>query len=291
MNLLEWINQGINSLNDAASPSIDALGFHIFVALLTAMMVWFGVQQALASAQDAAGVNMAKFVHLVVMGSFTYTLIEFYHSAIPGVGYSFHDFITIGAASVANMIGQDSISQIFKAINDLQAQAGSGILKAIMSPYYAIVFAIIQVLLATFSALTVSIVAYGVVAAAVTGLLGPLFIPFLLIDKLDFLFWGWLRAFIGFSFYKIVAAAVIAILGHLCELYYAGLMPLDPITLIPKMPLLILLIVTDIYLLFKIPAITSSIFSGNTGQDGGLDIMSLADRQTKHQTKHRRGSK
>jgi len=278
MNLLDWINQGIDTLTNTASPSIDALGFHIFVALLTAMMVWFGVQEALASAQGATGFNMAKFVHFVVMGSFTYTLIEFYHSAIPGVGYSFHDFITVGATSVANMIGQDSINQMLKTINDLQGQAGSDILKAIMNTYYAIVVVMIQVLLAIFSAVIAAIVAYGVLAAAVAGLLGPLFIPFLLVDKLNFLFWGWLRAFIGFSFYKIVAAAVMAILGHLYMLFYTGLMPLDPATLIAKMPLLILLIVVNIYLLFKIPAITSSIFSGHTGHGGGLGIIALAGR-------------
>jgi hypothetical protein len=278
MNLIDWINQGIDALTNTASPSIDALGFHIFVALLTTIMVWFGVQEALASAQGATGFNMAKFVHFVVMGSFTYTLIEFYHSAIPGVGYSFHDFITVGATSVANMIGQDSINQMLKAINDLQGQAGSDILKAIMNTYYAIVVVMIQVLLAIFSAVIAAIVAYGVLAAAVAGLLGPLFIPFLLVEKLNFLFWGWLRAFIGFSFYKIVAAAVMAILGHLYMLFYTGLMPLDPATLIAKMPLLILLIVVNIYLLFKIPAITSSIFSGHTGHGGGLGIIALAGR-------------
>lgn len=275
MNLLEWINQSIDSLTNAASPSIDALGFHIFVALLTAMMVWFGVQEALASAQGGTGFNMPKFVHFVVMGSFTYTLIEFYHSAIPGVGYSFHDFITVGASSVANMIGQDGIDQLFKAVNDLQSQAGSFILKAMMGYYYAIVGVMIQVLLAIFSAVIVAIVAYGVLGAAVAGLLGPLFIPFLLVDKLNFLFWGWLRAFIGFSFYKVVAAAVVAILGRLCLLFYAGLMPLDPTTLVPKMPLLILLIVLNIHLLFKIPEITSSIFSGQTGDGGGVGDITM----------------
>lgn len=277
MNLLDWINQGIDNLTNTASPSIDALGFHIFVALLTAMMVWFGVQEALASAQGGTGFNMAKFVHFVVMGSFTYTLIEFYHSVIPGVGYSFHDFITVGATSVANIIGQESVNQMLQAINDLQGQAGSDILKAIMNTYYAIVVVMIQVLLAIFSAVIAAIVAYGVLAAAVAGLLGPLFIPFLLVDKLNFLFWGWLRAFIGFSFYKIVAAAVMAILGHLAMLLLTGLMPLDPATLIAKMPLLILLIVVNVYLLFKIPAITGSIFSGHTGH-GGEVITALADR-------------
>jgi len=281
MNLLEWINQGIDSLNSAASPRIDALGFHIFVALLTVMMVWFGVQQALASAQDAAGFNMAKFVHLVVMGSFTYTLIEFYQSAIPGVGYSFHDFITVGASSVANIIGQDAIDQMLKAVNDLQGQVGSSILKAIMSPYYTALIVMIQVLLATFSALTVAIVSYGILGAAVVGLLGPLFIPFLLVDKLNFLFWGWLRAFIGFSFYKVVAAAVVAILGHLYTLFYTGLMPLEPMTIARKFPLLILLIVLNIYLLFKIPEITGSIFSGHTGDGGGVGNITMSMFQSK----------
>ena len=36
---------------------------------------------------------------------------------------------------------------------------------------------------------------------------------FFLVEKLNFLFWGWLRAFIGFSFYKVVAAAVLSVLG------------------------------------------------------------------------------
>lgn len=283
VNLLDWLNQGIDSLTNTASPRIDALGFHIFVALLTVMMVWFGVQQALASAQGATGFNMAKFVHLVVMGSFTYTLIEFYHSAIPGVGFSFHDFITVGATSVANIIGQDSISQILKAINDLQGQVGSDILKAIMNTYYAIVVVMIQVLLASFSALIAGIVAYGVLGAAVAGLLGPLFIPFLLVDKLNFLFWGWLRAFLGFSFYKVVAAAVVAILGHLYLLFYTVLTPLDPKTIVQKLPLLILLIVMNLYLLSKIPAITSSIFSGQAGSDGGLELIAIALRNLQNQ--------
>ena len=99
--------------------------------------------------------------------------------------------------------------------------------------------------------------------------LGLSFIPFLLVDKLSFLFWGWLRAFIGFSFYKVVAAAVLSVLGHLYQLYYMSLIPLDPVTLITKLPFLMLLVLVNIYILFKIPAITGSIFSGHTGGQGG----------------------
>jgi hypothetical protein len=279
MNLLDWINQGITNLTNTGSPSIDALGFHIFLALLTTMMVWFGVTEALASAQGGVGFNMAKFVEFVVLASFAYTLIEFYDTAIPGVGYSFKDFINVGSTSVANMISMDSVNQMNQAITDMQNQLGSGILKAVMNVYYAIVMATVQIMLGIFSATITAIIAYGAIGAAVAGILGPLFIPFLLVDKLNFLFWGWLRAFIGFSFYKVVAAAVLSVLSHLYTLYYANLIPLDAASLITKLPLLIVLILVNVFILFKIPEITNSIFSGHTGGGGGtMGMIALALR-------------
>ena len=60
MNLLDWINQGIDNMTQVAGPGMDALGFRIFVALLTTMMVWFGVQEALSSAQGGPGFNFAS---------------------------------------------------------------------------------------------------------------------------------------------------------------------------------------------------------------------------------------
>ena len=279
MNLLDWINQGITSLTSTGSPSINALGFHIFLALLTTMMVWFGVQEALASAQGGVGFNMAKFVEFVVLASFAYTLIEFYDTAIPGVGYSFKDFISIGSTSVANMISMDSVNQMNQAITDMQNQLGSGIVKAVMNVYFAIVMAIVQIMLGIFSATITAIIAYGAIGAAVAGILGPLFIPFLLVDKLNFLFWGWLRAFLGFNFYKVVAAAVLSVLSHLYTLYYANLIPLDAASLVTKLPLLIVLILVNVFILFKIPEITNSIFSGHTGGGGStMGMIALALR-------------
>ena len=54
MNLLDWINQGIDGMTQVAGPGMDSLGFRIFIALLTTMMVWFGVQEALSSSQGGA---------------------------------------------------------------------------------------------------------------------------------------------------------------------------------------------------------------------------------------------
>jgi hypothetical protein len=50
MGLLNWITSGMRHIDQHASPSIDALGLRICIALATIMLVWFGVQEALASA-------------------------------------------------------------------------------------------------------------------------------------------------------------------------------------------------------------------------------------------------
>lgn len=220
---LQWITQGCDALTATASPSVDALGLHICIALATMMLVWFGVQESLASAHGGPGFNMGKFLSFFMLITFAYVMVKFYDSAIPGVGYSLRGFIDGGAQYLVTVIGNDSMTTIQQTLGEALNNSGPGIVKVLMSPYYALVYVIVQVLLAIFTAAVSAIVAYGAVGVAVVGLLGPVFIPFLVFDKLDFLFWGWLRAFIGFCFYKVLAAAVLSILGHLLAQYYTNI--------------------------------------------------------------------
>jgi hypothetical protein len=278
MGILNWITQGCDALTATAAPSIDALGLHICIALATIMLVWFGVQESLSSAQGGPGFNMAKFISFFMLITFAYVMVRFYDSVIPGVGYSLRGFINGGAQYLVTIIGNQSLTNILSILDQAQATSGPGVVKALMNPYYAIVYVLIQVILAFFSAVVSVIVAYGAVESAVVGLVGPVFIPFLVFDKLEFLFWGWLRAFIGFCFYKVLAAAVLSIMGTLLAHYYADLVAFsDPGLMVKQLPLLIILVVVNIYILFKIPALTVSIFSGSAGgHDAGMGLLTAA---------------
>jgi type IV secretory pathway VirB6-like protein len=275
MGLLTWITQACDTLTSTASPSIDALGLRICIALATIMLVWFGIQEALASANGGPGFSMGKFLNFFLLITFAYTMVKFYDSSIPGVGYSLRGFINGGAQYLVSVIGTDSVTSIQNTLNQAQSTSGPGITKALMNPYYAIVYVIIQVLIAVLSAAVSAIIAYGAIASAVIGLLGPVFIPFLVFNKLEFLFWGWLRAFMGFCFYKVLAAAVFSILAHVLAEYYTELVAFsDPGNMVQELPLLILLVFVSIYILFKIPAMTQSLFSGHTG--GGSSGLGMA---------------
>jgi len=280
MGVLNWITQGCDTLASTASPSIDALGLHICIALATIMLVWFGVQEALASAHGGPGFSMGRFLSFFMLITFAYTMVKFYDNPIPGIGYSFRGFINGGAQYLVSVIGSDSTTSIQNTINQAQTANGPGMMKALMNPYYAMVYLVIQVLIAVLAAAVSAIVAYGAVASAVIGLLGPIFIPFLVFDKLEFLFWGWLRAFIGFCFYKVLAAAVLSILAHLLAAYYTQFVAFsDPGSMVQELPLLILLVFVNIYILFKVPAMTQSLFGGHTGgHDGGMGVAMMAIR-------------
>ena len=98
----------------------------------------------------------------------------------------------------------------------------------------------------------------------------PVFIPWMVFDKTAFLFWGWLKAFVGFEFYKVVAAATMSVMSHLLIAYFtSGAMNVDaPQKLITLMPGLIILCFIAAFILFKIPTMTASLFSGHIGGHG-----------------------
>ncbi len=275
MDLFQWITQACNSLTSTVAPSVDSIGVHICVALATIMLVWFGVQEALASAHGGPGFNMGRFLSFFMLITFAYTMVKFYDSSIPGIGYSLKGFINGGAQQLVDLIGTDSANQILNTLKQAESSEGPGMMSTLTSPYNAIIYALIQVLIAGLSALISVIIAYGAVASSIVGLLGPIFIPFLVFDKLEFLFWGWLRAFLGFSFYKVVAAATLSILSQLLAHYYAMMSGfVDPATMVEKLPVLILLVVVNGFILLKIPAMTATIFSGHTGgHDAGTGVI------------------
>jgi hypothetical protein len=281
MGFFEYIAQGCQSLAATAAPSITAMGIHIVIALATIMMVWFGVQEALASAHGGAGFSMARFLNLFMLLTFAYAMVNYYDTSIPGLGFSIKSFIDGGTANLVNLIGSDGATSMLKEIHAASSKTGPGILNSLMSPYYAIVYFVVQFLLALLAAIISAVLAYGAIAATIIGLLGPIFIPFLVFDKLDWLFWGWLKAYLGFSFYKVVAAATMNVLSHVLTNYYLqlGQSVADPSLMVQTLPFLILLVLVNVYVLFKIPSMTHSLFTGSTGgHGGGLGLAMMAIR-------------
>lgn len=253
MDFLILIKNGCDNLTATVSPSIDALGLHMVIALATIMLVWFGVQEALASAQGGPGFSIPKFISFFVLITFAYCFVKFYDGSIPGVGYSLKGFISGGTSVLVDYIGHDSSQEVQNTIHKALGKLGT-LSPTLTEPYLLICTYTVQVVLTIFAGLIGVIIAYGAIGATVIGILGPVFIPWMVFDKTDFLFWGWLKAFLGFEFYKVVAAATMSVMSHLLISYLtSGATYInDPQRLVAVMPGLLMLCFITGFVLLKI---------------------------------------
>ncbi|WP_035351406.1 type IV secretion system protein [Edaphobacter aggregans] len=274
MDFLIIIKDGCDKLTATMGPSVDSLGLHMVISLATIMLVWFGVQEALASSQGGLGFSIGKFLNFFILITFAYCFVKFYDSSIPGIGYSLKGFVSGGTSSLVNYIGTDQTQEVQNTIHQALSKIGT-LSPSFTEPYTLLCTFTVQIILTILTAVIAVIIAYGAIAATIVGLLGPIFIPWMVFDKTEFLFWGWLRAYLGFMFYKVVAAATLSVISHLLITYLtSGAMNVDsPAKLIYLMPGLLVLVFVACFILIKIPAMTASLFSGHTGgHDGGLSI-------------------
>ena len=274
MDFLILIKNGCDNLTATVAPSVDSLGLHMVISLATIMLVWFGVQEALASAQGGPGFNIANFLNFFLLITFAYCFVRFYDGGIPGIGYSLKGFVSGGTSSLVDYIGNDSTQEVQDTIRTALAQVGN-MSPSFTEPYKLLCSYTVQIVLSILTALIAVIIAYGAIGATIIGLLGPVFIPWMVFSKTDFLFWGWLRAFLGFEFYKVVAAATMSVMSHLLISYLtSGAMNVDsPEKLVTLMPALLMLCFIAGFILLKIPAMTATLFSGHTGgHDAGFGV-------------------
>lgn len=163
-------------------------------------------------------------------------------------------------------IGNDSTQEVQATIHQALGKIGS-LPPTFTEPYRLLCTFTVQLVMRILAGLISVILAYGAIGATVIGILGPVFIPWMVFDKTDFLFWGWLKAFIGFEFYKVVAAATMSVMSHLLINYLtSGAMNVDaPQRLIVVMPGLLMLCFIAGFVLFTSPTMTASLFSGHVG--------------------------
>jgi hypothetical protein len=263
VNPFSFLAQAISDLLNSNLGLFESMGLSLFRGLAVILLAWFGVKAALSSAQGGAGFNFAKFADLLLLIAFGLGMETYYSSPVPGMGYSFSDLVTREAQFLSNQIESNQADQIANAITTAEEQLGSP--PGIFSFHEALTFFAIYIALAIAQGVAFAVIAYGLVATAVCVLIGPIFVPFLIVPKLDWLFWGWFKAFLGFSFYQVVAAAFLFIFAKVLLGLFGVIGPLSISNAYMILPALFVTLMVCVYGLLKIPDLTASILGGRAG--------------------------
>lgn len=264
MDYLGFIFRAINNLLTQNLGFFDAMGQNLFRAFATILVVWYGVKSALSSASGKHLFEFDGFAALLLTISFGFGMANYYSNPIPGIGSSFHNLVTDEAQFLANKINQTELQTVEERIADFEVRMDSPGVTDILG---TIIYAVIIILLAAAQAIGIVVIAYGFIATAVCVLVGPIFVPFFIVPRMDWLFWGWLRCFIQYAFYQVIAAAVVYVIANLI----LGIMDLQPkgtistVELMEAFPVLFITFLASIYALLKIPALTNHVFSGASG--------------------------
>jgi len=258
------LNQAISQLITSNSATLQTTGLNIFRGLAVILIAWFGIKSALSAAQGhGGGFHFARFADLILMISFGLGMLTYYSSPIPGTGYSFSDLVTKEAQNISNQIESDQTQQIANTIVNAEEQLGAPPGK--YSILEDLTYLLIAVILAAMEAVAFAVIAYGLVASAVCVLVGPMFIPWFIVPKMDWLFWGWFKAFIGFSFYQVIASAFIYVFARVLTAMFEVIGKISISNALTVLPALFITLMVCIYGLVKIPELTGAILSGRAG--------------------------
>ncbi len=247
---LQYVFQAINTLLTQNLGFFDAMGQNLYRMFATILVAWYGIKSALSSASGKHAFHFDNFASLLLTISFGFAMVNYYSTPIPGIGVSFHNLVTNEAQFLSSKIDQAQLQTVVTQVADFESRMDSP-----------------AILLAAAQAVAIVVIAYGFIATAVCVLVGPVFVPFFIVPKMEWLFWGWFRCFIQYAFYQVIASAVVYVIGNLMlgalRLPPAG--TLSTVQLIAWFPVLFITFLASIYVLLKIPSLTNHIFSGTAG--------------------------
>ena len=247
----------------------QSMGLNMFRGFAVILIVWFGVKSALGSAGGGNGplFHFDHFADLLLTIAFGFGMITYYATPIPGFGVSFYHLIVDQGLNLSNQLNHSLVQEVWDRL--------TGLYWGMETPGLSLAFNILEIIRYGITVLCLlaamagvfTVIAFGYVAAAIAVLLGPVFIPFFIVPKMEWLFWGWLKSLIQYAFYPVVANAYLYVFGNLLVHFVdSHPPPYDGATLLVMFFPLVMLLIAFTYGVTKIPSLVNSLFTGRSGE-------------------------
>jgi type IV secretory pathway VirB6-like protein len=247
----------------------QTMGTNMFRGFAVILIVWFGVKSALGSAGGGQGplFHFDNFADLLLTIAFGFAMITYYSTPIPGFGVSFYHLIIDQGLNLANQLNHSLVQDVWDRLTGLYWGMETPGLTIALNIMEIVRYSVTILCLIAAQAAVFAVIAFGYVAAAIAVLLGPIFIPFFIVPRMEWLFWGWLRSLIQYAFYPVVANAYLYVFGNLLIHFVdSHPPPYDGATILLLFFPLVLLLLAFTYGIVQIPSLVNSIFSGRSGE-------------------------
>ena len=278
LDLVPTIQQAITNLLLTYEPEFLRFGYRLFVSFAVISIAWHGIKMMFGG--ERLSEQMFEFAKLLLFVSFGYAFIAFYESPLPGIGFSFSNLITDQAGYFQSVLQARAFDNVYRHLDELSAHFMQPDPWSILANliYWTVLF-----LVAFAKAVSLAVISFGLIASAVCALLGPIFVPFFIVPKLDWLFWGWLRSFIQYSFVPVVAIAFLMIFEQFVFRYVTTLPPMITQAEYGIYGVQAFAVVATFCMgILQVPSLTQAIFSGSSGQSTLANRINVTGIFTRH---------
>jgi len=267
---IDYITQvttSVNSLVTADAGMFVSEGQKVLTSLAVIMFCIYGLKWSLqSSSRHHHEFDFPALVHFLSLFLVAEMLLRFYNQPLWFVGMSVHQVLPEIGRQLAGFIDIRALDKLLAEINKIYfSTEAPGFLNPMIIVYW-IVLGAMTVLQAVLFAAT----CLGFVAVGVSALLGPIFIPWLIVPRLSWLFWNWLSFTLQYSFYQVIAAALTAIWSGAIVSFFTNSINGDYSLghLFFLAPALIMFCFAMTYSIFKIPFWVHDLFSGASSAAG-----------------------
>jgi hypothetical protein len=264
----DWVNQ-LNTiiLNVVTTQQsiFQTWGNSVFVSLGIIILCIWGIQTALTGYVD-----FNSLVRTILLIATVKALLTAYSNSVSWMpqGMTLPQVIIGGPKYLASQLSYGSMQQMTNTINTILSQDPPNPITGINA---AIQYWLSWLFLQLAQAVMWGVTCFGLVAQAVCVILGPIFIPMLLIKPFAFLFWGWLKSLLQYSFYPLVCACYTFVLStflgnELTTMYGSDGSLQSLVGGLVLLPYLVIIVLC----MFTVPAVVSALFTGGQATPGGV---------------------
>jgi hypothetical protein len=260
MDTTNWVttlNSTLRALLSGNSSQFVSFGLAVAGGLAIILIVRYGITTALSG----RGFDLGDFFQevILVVGACLCILRGYSTPLTIFGGKTFPNLIIEGPAQLAKQITLASNAQLDTIFQSILTQNASPTNP--MDIVGLVSYCILRFFIEGTRGLMFAITSFGLIAQAVVVLIGPVFIPFLLFRPLSFMFWGWFRSLLQYSFYPLVCACFSSVLSTffitLIQLGGDGTYSMAKVLALSPFFLVIILG------MLSVPVVVSGLFSGS----------------------------
>jgi hypothetical protein len=267
-NLLASLRDTIFGVLTQNGTPFAQLGLNIFRTITIVMIVIAGTRIAFSDQHSLHKLRTLAGLILIV-----WIMLTLYTRSSPLLGgYSFSEAIPRSAFGMADLVGTTTQQQMIAKLDQIISGLSDMSSFSLLHVRDFMTYLIITLLVALLELAMFIVIGFGYLALGAVLVIGPVLIPFMIVPKLDFLFWSWLKTLIKYSFYPVIGNIVLlGICQIMLSILNTTLPPAGQIVItITQIPILIIVFAAGLYAIFKIPSLVGDIFSGAANAGSGV---------------------